>query len=205
MEYTFKHALTHEVAYGGVLQERRRALHATILEALERLHGDRLGEHAEVLAHHAVQAGVAAKAVRYLREAGTKAVARSANREAVGFLERALALLTELPQTPQTLSDALDIRIALGPPLIAVHGSMAPPVEASYLAALDLVERLDDTSLAAFPSCGASGTSGSRGAITPPPWKPASDCSRSPGTVTTRGDSSRRTTRCGQPWWRWVS
>ena len=102
VEYTFKHALTHEVAYGGVLQERRRALHATILEALERLHADRLGEHAEVLAHHAAQAGVAAKAVHYLREAGAKAAERSANREAVGFLERALALLTERPQTPQT-------------------------------------------------------------------------------------------------------
>jgi class 3 adenylate cyclase/tetratricopeptide (TPR) repeat protein len=144
LEYTFKHALTHEVAYNGVLQERRRALHATILETLERLHADRLGEHAETLAHHAVRADIPGKAVRYLRAAGVKAAARAANREAIDFLERALALLAELPETRETLSDALDVRIALGPSLIAVHGPPSPLVEASYLAALSLVERLDD-------------------------------------------------------------
>jgi class 3 adenylate cyclase len=144
LEYTFKHALTHEVAYNGVLQERRRALHATILETLERLHADRLGEHAEMLAHHAVRAGIAAKAVRYLREAGAKAAARSANREAVEFFERALALLAELPETREILSETLDLRIALGTPLIAVHGAPSPLVEASYLIALDLVEGLND-------------------------------------------------------------
>jgi predicted ATPase len=144
LEYTFKHALTHEVAYNGVLQERRRTLHATILETIERLHADRLGEHAEVLAHHAVRAAIPDKAIRYLREAGAKATARSANREAVDFLERALALLAELPETRETLSEALDVRIALGTPLIAVHGPPSPLVEASYLAALSLVERLDD-------------------------------------------------------------
>jgi len=145
LEYTFKHALTHEVAYNGVLQERRRALHATILETLERLHADRLGEHAEVLAHHAVRAAIPDKAVRYLREAGAKATARAANREAIDFLERALALLAELPETRETLSDALDMRIALGTPMIAVHGPPSPLVEASYLAALSLAERLDDS------------------------------------------------------------
>jgi class 3 adenylate cyclase/tetratricopeptide (TPR) repeat protein len=144
LEYTFKHALTHEVAYNGVLQERRRALHATILETLERLHAGRLGEHAEVLAHHAVRAAIPDKAVRYLREAGAKAAARSADREAIDFLERALALLVELPETRETLSDALDVRIALGTPLMAVHGASSPLVEAWYLAALELVERLDD-------------------------------------------------------------
>ncbi|HUG35780.1 MAG TPA: AAA family ATPase, partial [Candidatus Limnocylindrales bacterium] len=144
LEYTFKHALTHEVAYGGVLQERRRALHATILETLERLHAGRLGEYAEVLAHHAVRAAIPDKAVAYLREAGAKATARAANPEAIDFLERALALLAELPETRETLSDALDVRIALGTPLMAVHGPPSPLVEASYLAALSLVDRLDD-------------------------------------------------------------
>src|SRR4030095_8835771 len=50
LEYTFKHALTHEVAYGGVLHERRRAMHAQIVGAIETLHADRLAEHAERLA-----------------------------------------------------------------------------------------------------------------------------------------------------------
>jgi class 3 adenylate cyclase/tetratricopeptide (TPR) repeat protein len=146
LEYTFKHALTYEVAYGGVLQERRRALHAALVEALERLHTGRLDEHAEILAHHAVRGGITAKAVTYLRQAGTKAVARSANRAAIGFFETALALLVQLSETPATLSDALDIRIALGTALIASHGGGAKQVEASYTHALDLVNRLGDAS-----------------------------------------------------------
>ena len=144
IEYTFKHALTHEIAYGSVLQERRRVLHATILEALEHMHGGRLGEQAEVLAHHAERAAVPDKAIRYLREAGIKAAARSASREAVDFLERALALLAGLPETRETLSQALDVRTALGAPLIAMHGAPATAVETSYGAALELVEKLDD-------------------------------------------------------------
>jgi class 3 adenylate cyclase/tetratricopeptide (TPR) repeat protein len=144
VEYTFKHALTHEVAYGSVLQERRRALHATILEALERLHAGRFGEQVEVFAHHAVRAGIAPKAIAYLREAGARAVARSANPEAIGYLDQALALLAEAPQTREVLSDALNIRIALGSPLIAIHGARSSIVEASYLTALDLVDHLDD-------------------------------------------------------------
>ncbi|HSF03351.1 MAG TPA: AAA family ATPase, partial [Solirubrobacterales bacterium] len=144
LEYTFKHALTHEVAYSSVLQERRRALHATILLTLERLHAERLGEHAEALARHAEGAAITNKAVRYLREAGTKAAARSANREAIDFFERALAHLAGLPETPETLAEAVDVRIALGTSLIAVHGPPSPIVEASYNAALELLERLDD-------------------------------------------------------------
>jgi tetratricopeptide (TPR) repeat protein len=167
LEYTFTHALTHEVAYNGVLQERRRALHATILETLERLHADRLGEHAEVLAHHAVRAAIPDKAIRYLREAGTKAAARSANREAIDFLERALALLAELPETRETLSDALDVRIALGAPLMATHGPPSPVVEASYLAALELVERLDDAARRFLVLWGLWYVSFTRGDYTP--------------------------------------
>jgi tetratricopeptide (TPR) repeat protein len=146
LEYTFKHALTHEVAYGGVLHERRRALHAALVDALERLHAGRLGEQAEILAHHAVRGGITTKAVTYLRQAGAKAVARSANREAIGFLETALALLGELPETSTTLSDALDIQITLGTTLVPLHGVEAKEVETSYARALDLVTRLGDVS-----------------------------------------------------------
>ena len=68
VEYTFKHALTHDVAYGTLLQERRRALHARIVVAIEQLHGDRLAEHVERLAHHALRGEVWDKAVNYLRQ-----------------------------------------------------------------------------------------------------------------------------------------
>ena len=90
LEYTFKHALTHEVAYGNVLQERRRALHASIVEAIERLYPDRLVEQVELLAHHAFHGELWEKAVTYLRQAGTKAADRSAYRVGVNYFEQAL-------------------------------------------------------------------------------------------------------------------
>src|SRR5262249_1237255 len=90
LEYTFKHALTHQVAYGSLLLERRRGLHARIVEELEGLHADRLAEQVEALAEHALQGEIWAKAVHYLRQAGTRVIERSAHREAVQYLEQAL-------------------------------------------------------------------------------------------------------------------
>ena len=145
LEYTFKHALTHETAYGSVLQERRRALHAALLAAIERQAAGRLSEQVERLAHHAVRGGLPDKAVHYLHLAGDKAIARSATLEAVEYLEQALRTLAELPQTPQTLSQALDIRIALAPAMITLHGASYPRVETIYEEALGLVQRLGDT------------------------------------------------------------
>jgi class 3 adenylate cyclase/tetratricopeptide (TPR) repeat protein len=144
LEYTFKHALTHEIAYAGVLQDRKRALHAALTEALECLHADR--EQVEVLAHHATRGGLTDKALRYLRLAGDKAVGRSANREAAEFFQAALDLLGGLPETPETLSAALDLHVALGPALIGLKSAGAPEVAAVYSRALSLVERLGDTS-----------------------------------------------------------
>jgi predicted ATPase len=78
--YTFKHALTHEVAYGGLLQERRRTLHASIVEASEALYRDRLTDQVERLAYHAMRGEVWEKALHYSRQAGARALAHSANR-----------------------------------------------------------------------------------------------------------------------------
>jgi class 3 adenylate cyclase/tetratricopeptide (TPR) repeat protein len=144
LEYSFKHALTHDVAYGSVLQERKRALHAAIVDAIERLHADRLAEQTDLLAHHALRAELGSKAVRYLRQAGERASARSANREAVQFFEQGLALLARQPDTPEVASEALDLRIQLGPALIATKGAVAAEVEESYRAATSLAERLGD-------------------------------------------------------------
>src|SRR4029453_2970755 len=91
--YTFKHALTHEVAYRSLLQERRRTLHARIVEALEALTGDRLVDQVERLADHAVRGEVGEQALLYCQQAGAKAMERSASREAVGCYEQALAAL----------------------------------------------------------------------------------------------------------------
>jgi class 3 adenylate cyclase/tetratricopeptide (TPR) repeat protein len=117
LEYTFKHALTQEVAYGGLLHERRRELHARIVDGIETLHRDRLGEEIERLAHHAVRGELRGKAVHYLRQAGLKAAARSALQEARVRFEQALGVLEALPASPSTLEQGFEIRLDLRPML----------------------------------------------------------------------------------------
>ena len=112
-EFTFKHALTHEVAYGGLLQERRRVLHGRIVEVLETFAAERLAEQIERLAQHALRGEVWAKAVAYCWQAGTKAAGHSAYREAVTYIEQALQALQHLPESRETLEQAIDLRLDL--------------------------------------------------------------------------------------------
>ena len=111
--YTFTHALTQQVAYEMLLQDQRRARHARIVAALEALAGDRLAEQVERLAYHALRGEVWDKAVAYGRQAGEKALARSAPREAVRSFEQALSALAHLPERRDTLEQAVDLRLAL--------------------------------------------------------------------------------------------
>jgi tetratricopeptide (TPR) repeat protein len=142
LEYTFKHALTHEVAYGGLLQERRRALHASIVEASERLYTDRLPEQAERLAQHAFRGEVWDKAVAYCRQAGTRALARSAFREVVACCEQALEALRHLPESRATQEQAIDLRFDLRSALSEL-GEIRQALD--YLGeAATLAETLDD-------------------------------------------------------------
>jgi tetratricopeptide (TPR) repeat protein len=116
-EYAFKHALTHDVAYRSVLQERRRVLHVRIVAAIERLHAGRLAEHLERLAHHSLKGEMWGPAVRYLRQAGAKSAERHAASEASLWFEQALTALTNLPETASTLEQAVDIRLERMPML----------------------------------------------------------------------------------------
>ncbi len=118
LEYTFKHALTHDVAYGSLLHDRRRALHARIVAAMESLDGSRLGEQADRLAHHALQGELWEKAVAYFRQAGARAAERSASQEAVARYEQALAALGRLPETPARVALGIDLRFELRPLLV---------------------------------------------------------------------------------------
>jgi class 3 adenylate cyclase/tetratricopeptide (TPR) repeat protein len=118
--YTFKHALTHEVAYNSLLQERRRALHTRIVEAIAGLSADRLTEQVERLAHHALRGEVWDKALAYCRQAGAKAATRSAYREAVAYFEQALTALQHLPEHRETLEQAIDLRLDIRNALIAL-------------------------------------------------------------------------------------
>jgi tetratricopeptide (TPR) repeat protein len=119
-EYTFKHALTHEVAYGSLLQERRRALHARIVAAIETLYADRLAEQVDRLARHAFWGEVWDKAVAYSRQAGAKALAHWALREAVACFEQALVALGHLPESQERREQAIDLRLAMWSALIAL-------------------------------------------------------------------------------------
>jgi len=114
--YTFKHALTQEVAYGSLLHERRRVLHARIVEALEALAGDRVAEQVERLAYHALWGEVWTKALAYCRQAGAKASMRAANRAAVAAFEQALVALQHLPDSRDTCVGAIDLRLDLRGP-----------------------------------------------------------------------------------------
>jgi DNA-binding NtrC family response regulator/predicted ATPase len=120
-EYTFKHALTHEVAYEGLSQERRRMLHVRILTALEELYANRLGEQVERLAHHAIRGKVWDKAVTYGRQAGARAIEHSALREAAAAFEQALAALQHLPDSRATHEQAIDLRFDLRSALHPLH------------------------------------------------------------------------------------
>ena len=113
LEYTFKHGLTCQVAYGSLVQDRRRSTHAAVVEGIERLYAGRLTEQAERIAYHALQGEVWDKAVSYLRQAGAKAANRSAHSEAVTYLQQAIAALTHRPENRQTLEQAIDIRLEL--------------------------------------------------------------------------------------------
>jgi class 3 adenylate cyclase/tetratricopeptide (TPR) repeat protein len=146
LEYTFKHALTHEVAYGSLLQDRRRALHARIVEAIEAIYRDRLDEQVERLAHHALRGQVWEKAVSYCRQAGQRAGARSANREAVTYFEQSLDALTHLPDRRDVQEVSIDVRLDMRNGLIPLNefGTMFERLkEAEALAvALDDQHRL---------------------------------------------------------------
>ena len=140
--YTFKHGLTHDVAYRSLLRARRRDLHARIAEAIERLYGDRLAEQVERLAEHALRGGLREKAVQYLRQAGGKAAARSALRDARAWFEQALSVVDNLTESQSTQEQAFEIRLELRPVLNQL-GEVPRTLE-RLREAETLAERLND-------------------------------------------------------------
>ena len=142
IEYSFKHALTHEVAYAGLLRERRRVLHGRIVDAIETLYRDRLGGEIERLARHALGSEPSEKAVRYLRQAGLKAAERSALKDARAWLDRALTVVDALPETASTMTEAFEIRLDLRR-VLNLLGEVRRAVECMREAEV-LAERLND-------------------------------------------------------------
>ena len=136
LEYTFKHALTHEVAYGALLNEQRKALHARLVSVIERMTPGRLAEQVDRLAHHALQGGLWDKAVLLFRKAGAKAAGRSAYREAATCFEQALLALDGLPEGRGRSEKAVDLRFDL-------HNALIPLGEVGrMLGALEEAEQV---------------------------------------------------------------
>jgi predicted ATPase len=144
-DYIFKHALTQEVAYGTVLQDKRRALHERTAQAIETLYSSKLEDHYSELAHHYTRSGNTEKAVEYLQLAGQQAAQRSANAEAISHLTAALELLKTLPDTPERAQQELLLQTALGPPLQATKGWAAPETGQTYTRARELCRQVGDT------------------------------------------------------------
>jgi DNA-binding NtrC family response regulator/tetratricopeptide (TPR) repeat protein len=112
-EYSFKHTLTHEVAYGRLRAGERRALHGQIADAIERLEPDRVSDNVERIAHHAFEGGAWEKAHGYLHQAGTKAFLRCAHQEAAACYERALVALGHTTDTREKTMRTIDLQLSL--------------------------------------------------------------------------------------------
>jgi predicted ATPase len=143
--YSFKHALTHEVAYGSLLRERRRALHAELARAIEELHPTPTADQVERLAHHAAAGELWEPAARYLFPAAARAAQRSAHRRAAQLLQLGLDALTHLPETPERSRRELDYQNMLAVTMMAMKGWGAVEVADAYERAHQLCKELGDS------------------------------------------------------------
>jgi predicted ATPase len=112
-EYTFKHALVQDAAYGTLLRDRRRQLHARITAVLEDQFREIVAAQPALLTHHCQEAGLTEKAVEYWLAAGRQAWGRSAVGEAAALLRGGLALVPALPDTDWRRERELDLLITL--------------------------------------------------------------------------------------------
>jgi transcriptional regulator with AAA-type ATPase domain/predicted ATPase len=143
--YTFKHALTQQVAYSSLLPEPRRALHAAAGEAIERTAPDVPNRTPEVLARHYTEAGIPEVAIGYWHRAGKRAIERSANVEAIKHIETGLQLLAQIPAGPVRLLQELTLRTMVSSPLLMVKGYGAPEVETHLMRARAICAELGDS------------------------------------------------------------
>ncbi len=144
--YTFKHALVQDAAYDSLLKSMRQELHAKIARVLKDRFNEAVEAHPELLAHHYTQAGMVKQGVAYWKQAGCRAAERSANVEAVNHFNQAIELLGSVSDGAEPEQQELELRIKLGPALVASKGYAAPDVEQNYVRARALCERGGNTS-----------------------------------------------------------
>jgi class 3 adenylate cyclase/predicted ATPase len=141
--YLFKHALVQDAAYGTLLREPRRALHARIAETLESQFAEIAERQPELLARHCTEAGLIGKAAGLWAKAGQRSLARSALVEAVEQLTRALGQIATLPATPALRREQIKLQVALITPLIHIKGYAAPETKAAAERARLLIEQAE--------------------------------------------------------------
>jgi class 3 adenylate cyclase/tetratricopeptide (TPR) repeat protein len=141
--YLFKHALVQDAAYGTLLREPRRALHARIAEAIGGQFAETAESQPEILAHHCTEAGLIEKAAGLWGKAGQRSLARSALAEAAAQLNRALEQIATLPGTPALRREQIKLQVALITPLIHVKGYAAAETRAAAEQARLLIEQAE--------------------------------------------------------------
>jgi len=144
MEYTFKHELTREAAYSGLLRKQRRIFHRQVAEALEKLFAERVEEQLGLLAYHWEAAGDAQKAVGYLLRAAQRDVRQFANQEAIAHFGRGLELVELMPPTPERVQLEFALQMGLGAPVLATKGYGAPEVGRAWGRARELAQHMGD-------------------------------------------------------------
>jgi predicted ATPase len=143
--YVFKHTLIQETAYQSLLKSTRQQYHQRSAQVLAAQFPEIVETHPELVAQHYTEAELREQAIPYWRRAGQQARQRSANLEAVRHFIRGLELLATLPETPGRVQQELDLKIALGPALMAMKGYAAPEVEQTYARARALCAQVGET------------------------------------------------------------
>jgi predicted ATPase len=139
--YVFKHALVRDAAYGTLLREPRRALHARIIQTLESQFSQIAESRPELLAHHCTEAGSIEKAAYLWGKAGQWPLKRSASVEAADQFTRALAQIATLPATPALRREQIKLQVGLTVALRHTKGYAAPEAKASLDQAFSLIDR----------------------------------------------------------------
>jgi class 3 adenylate cyclase/tetratricopeptide (TPR) repeat protein len=145
VRFAFKHVLLRDAIYDSLLRSKRQQIHADIATILEHDFPELAGNQPEVPAFHYQEAGNHQLAIRRWFESGQRALAQSANVEAIANFRKALQLLNALPETPERTKQEIDIQLALGIPLIAVQGYAAVETREAFARARTLCLRLGDS------------------------------------------------------------
>ncbi|MGH8067252.1 MAG: sigma 54-interacting transcriptional regulator [Candidatus Entotheonellia bacterium] len=143
--YTFRHIFIQETAYQALLTSTRRQYHHQIAQALTEHFPALAATQPELLAHHYTAAGCTAPAIATWQRAGQRAAEHSAHVEAIAHFAQGLALLKDLPETPERSQQEIELQLALGPALMATKGAAATEVEQTYARARELCLQVGET------------------------------------------------------------